>query len=295
MIFYDIWGNMMTLLHASPIHLKQIGISESQIQEAIAKNPTILGLGDLSCLDRERRHTNAGRLDVLLQDTTNKKRFEVEIQLGKMDESHIIRAIEYWDIERKRYPQYKHVAVIIAEDINQRFFNVLQLFNGSIPLIALKMSAYQFENKTLLTFTKVLDEIVLGFVDDDEIKTELADRNYWETRGTKETMNLLDNLFATLKSSEIDAKPKYNKSYIGVEIGNGQIKNFVLFRVRRSQVIVELKLEQSELLDEKINNLFDTLDYSGRYRISVTVSDFSDDNKKDVLKQLMKEAYDEFK
>lgn len=285
----------MTLLHASPIHLKQIGISEAQIQKIIADNPTILGLGDLSYLDRERRHANAGRLDVLLQDTTNKKRFEVEIQLGKMDESHIIRTIEYWDIERKRYPQYKHVAVIIAEDINQRFFNVLQLFNSSIPLIALKMSAYQFDNKTFLTFTKVLDEIVLGFVDDDETKTELADRTYWEARGTKETMNLLDKLFATLKSSEIDAKPKYNKSYIGVEIGNGQIKNFVLFRVRRSQVIVELKLEQSELLDEKINNLFDTLDYSGRYRISVTVSDFSDDNKKEMLKQLMKEAYDDFK
>lgn len=285
----------MTLLHASPIHLKHIGISENQIQDIIAKNPTILGLGDLSYLDRERRHTNAGRLDVLLQDTTNKKRFEVEIQLGKMDESHIIRTIEYWDIERKRYPQYKHVAVIIAEDINQRFFNVLQLFNGSIPLIALKMSAYQFEGKTFLTFTKVLDEVVLGFVDDDETKTELADRTYWETRGTKDTMNLLDKLFATLKDTNIDAKPKYNKSYIGVEIGNGQIKNFVLFRVRRSQVIVELKLEQSEILDEKINNLFDTLDYSGRYRILVTVSDFSDDNKKDMLKQLMKDAYDEFK
>lgn len=285
----------MTLLHASPIHLKHIGISENQIQDIIAKNPTILGLGDLSYLDRERRHTNAGRLDVLLQDTTNKKRFEVEIQLGKMDESHIIRTIEYWDIERKRYPQYKHVAVIIAEDITQRFFNVLQLFNGSIPLIALKMSAYQFENKTFLTFTKVLDEMVLGFVDDDETKTELADRTYWEARGTKETMTLLDKLFASLKDSHIDAKPKYNKSYIGVEIGNGQIKNFVLFRVRRSQVIVELKLEQSEILDEKINNLFDTLDYSGRYRIFVTVSDFSDDHKKDVLKQLMKDAYDEFK
>ncbi|MDO4700290.1 MAG: hypothetical protein Q4A69_06365 [Moraxella sp.] len=285
----------MTLLHASPIHLKHIGISENQIQDIIAKNPTILGLGDLSYLDRERRHTNAGRLDVLLQDTTNKKRFEVEIQLGKMDESHIIRTIEYWDIERKRYPQYKHVAVIIAEDITQRFFNVLQLFNGSIPLIALKMSAYQFENKTFLTFTKVLDEMVLGFVDDDETKTELADRTYWEARGTKETMTLLDKLFASLKDAGIDARPKYNKSYIGIEIGNGQIKNFVLFRVRRSQVIVELKLEQSEILDEKINNLFDTLDYSGRYRIFVTVSDFSDDHKKDVLKQLMKDAYDEFK
>jgi len=43
--------------------------------------------------------------------------YEIEIQLGSTDESHIIRTIEYWDIERKRYPQYDHTAVIIAEDI----------------------------------------------------------------------------------------------------------------------------------------------------------------------------------
>lgn len=43
----------------------------------------------------------------------------------------MIRTIEYWDIERKRYPQYEHCAVIIAEDITSRFLNVIQLFNGS--------------------------------------------------------------------------------------------------------------------------------------------------------------------
>jgi len=42
------------------------------------------------------------------------RRYEVEIQLGATDESHIIRTIEYWDIERKRYPQYEHTAVIVA-------------------------------------------------------------------------------------------------------------------------------------------------------------------------------------
>ena len=44
-------------------------------------------------------------------------RYEVEIQLGATDESHLIRTIEYWDIERRCYPQYEHVAVIAAEDV----------------------------------------------------------------------------------------------------------------------------------------------------------------------------------
>ena len=30
---------------------------------------------------------------------------------------------EYWDIERRRYPQYDHCAVLIAEDITSRFLN----------------------------------------------------------------------------------------------------------------------------------------------------------------------------
>jgi hypothetical protein len=71
------------------------------VQDLIANDPSILGLGDLVLRDRERVHPRAGRLDLLLQDTETKRRFEVELQLGSTDETHIIRTIEYWDIERK--------------------------------------------------------------------------------------------------------------------------------------------------------------------------------------------------
>lgn len=96
-------------------------IKESWIQERIAEDPQILGLGNLILRDKERIQIGAGRLDLLLQDADLNKRYEVEIQLGKLDESHLIRTIEYWDIERNRYPQYDHYAVIIAEDITSRF------------------------------------------------------------------------------------------------------------------------------------------------------------------------------
>jgi len=67
--------------------------------------------------DVERIQPKAGRLDLLLYDPENEKRYEVEIMLGRIYESHIIRAVEYWDIERKRFPNYEHCAVVIAEDI----------------------------------------------------------------------------------------------------------------------------------------------------------------------------------
>jgi hypothetical protein len=86
-------------------------LNELWVQDRIAEDPTILGLGDIVLKDRERIQPRAGRLDLLLQDAESCRRFEVEIQLGGTDESHIIRTIEYWDIERKRYPQHDHVAV----------------------------------------------------------------------------------------------------------------------------------------------------------------------------------------
>src|SRR2546421_390134 len=115
--------------------------NERWVQQIIADDPSILGLGDLVLKDKERIQPRAGRLDLLLQDAETNRRYEVEVQLGKTDESHIIRTIEYWDIERKRYPQYDHCAVIVAEDITSRFLNVVGLFNGFIPLIVIQMNA----------------------------------------------------------------------------------------------------------------------------------------------------------
>lgn len=77
--------------------------NERWLQDRIGEDPSLLGLGDLVLKDRERIQPHAGRLDLLLQDAESNKRYEVEIQLGKTDEAHVIRAIEYWDIERKRY------------------------------------------------------------------------------------------------------------------------------------------------------------------------------------------------
>ena len=70
--------------------------TDKWVQERIAEDPSILGLGDLVLKEKERIQPRAGRLDLLLQDAESSTRYEVEIQLGGTDESHIIRTIEYW-------------------------------------------------------------------------------------------------------------------------------------------------------------------------------------------------------
>lgn len=90
-----------------PVYLKgHSDYNEKWLQQRISEDPTILGLGDLEVREVEKIQPKAGRLDMLLRDPETAKRYEVEIMLGEVDESHIIRTIEYWDIERKRYENW---------------------------------------------------------------------------------------------------------------------------------------------------------------------------------------------
>ena len=43
-------------------------LTERWLQDIIADNPWILGMGDVILKDKERIHQGAGRLDLLLQD-----------------------------------------------------------------------------------------------------------------------------------------------------------------------------------------------------------------------------------
>jgi len=70
-------------------------LNEPWLHDRICDDPSMLGLGDVRVLDRERTLTGGGRLDLILLDDENDRRYEVEIQLGATDPSHIIRAL-FW-------------------------------------------------------------------------------------------------------------------------------------------------------------------------------------------------------
>ena len=268
-------------------------LNEHWVQNLIATDPGILGLGDLVLRDKERIQPRAGRLDLLLQDVEAKRRYEVEIQLGATDEGHIIRTIEYWDIERKRHPQYEHCAVLVAEDITSRFLNVVSLFNGTIPLVALQMQALKVGEHTTLIFTKVMDELSRGLVDEDEdAEAAPTDRAYWEKKGTKATVQLVDELLGIAREINPSLDLKYNKFYIGLS-RDGQPFNFAQFRPRKNTITLEINLPRAEEIDTKIDELgLEALEYAARwerYRLSLHKEDIQ--KHKALLKELMQAAY----
>ena len=276
-----------------PVSLKgHPDYNEKWLQQRISEDPSILGLGDLEVREVEKIQPKAGRLDMLLRDPETAKRYEVEIMLGEVDESHIIRTIEYWDIERKRYPQFDHTAVIIAEKINARFLNVISLFNSAIPIIAIQVNALRVGNSLLLSFTKVLDEIVLGTEEDDG-EAQSTDRDYWEKRGSKASVKLVDECLDILRQVQPELDPKYNKYYIGLTI-NGLPFNFVVFRAKKGFIRAEAKLSEIEAWQKRLEDVGLTVLPGGRKygRLIFQLHKGDIEKNHDLLKELFQESFD---
>lgn len=208
--------------------IKSSGFNEYWLQDQISTNPSCLGLGELEVISRERMQSSGGRLDILLKDPEDDTMYEVEIMLGETDESHIIRTIEYWDNEKRKWPQRQHFAVLVAETITSRFFNVITLFSHSIPIIAIQVNLLEVGEQKVLHFTKILDTYEEP-EDSVGLANEVHDEEYWSNKAPW-TIEAAKNLSEIVL--QVD-KPGLNfvKNYIAITIEG---KNYYWFHKRSS-------------------------------------------------------------
>lgn len=271
--------------------------NEAWLHDRISDNPGILGLGDITVLDHERAYTNAGRLDLLFWDEDNNRRYEVEVMLGATDPSHIIRAIEYWDIERRRYPAYEHVAILIAEDITARFLNVISLLSGSIPLIAIQLDALKVGDNILLNFVQVLDQTELR-VDDttDDSGGGQADRSYWDQKAGPSLMKLCDETLAMINTHATHPQEfNYLRGYIGLQ-SNGLVKNFVSLAPKRTKNFVHIWIRNANAFawKDRFEEAGVPVRSHGKRRFRVTMSPKDFEHHKDNLDEVLLETAREF-
>jgi hypothetical protein len=221
----------MELRKATPVELRSVGFDEKWLQARINEDPSLLGLGELEVAGKEHKQPVGGRIDFLMRDSEAETYYEVEVMLGALDESHIIRAIEYWDIERQRRPQFEHYAVIVAERVTSRFFNVLRLLNRSAPLIALQLSAFRIDDFVVLHFVKVLD-VIEEITDPEAQPAEQADRAYWEKTADAASLSIMDRIVSSLEKDSINPKLTYNRYHVALGTTG---YNFCWFEPRKKQ------------------------------------------------------------
>ena len=288
----------MKRIKYNKLYLKDhVEINEKWLQNEIAEDPSILGLGDLDLLQAEKLQPRAGRLDLLLTNPDTLDRYVVEIMLGKLDESHIIRSIEYWDIERKRYPDYKHYAVIVAEDITSRFLNVLSLFNGNIPLIALQLNVYEVaKDSVFIDFAKVLDPITLGHAPDLETVSPPADKAHWIKKSEPQTVEFVLELEKKiLKVINPNYAISYQRHYIGIKDDTKAVNFVVMYLRKNNTILVRLKASDPEAMLAEINEHgLDGIQIDKEQRVNFRIKRAEFSKNKEFLLKIFKEANDYF-
>jgi len=222
------------------------------LQDIIYANPEKLGLGNLIAIRKEKTQSNGGRLDILLKDPADNTMYEVEVMLGETDPSHIIRSIEYWDNEKRKYPQRQHFAVLIAESFDRRYFNVIQLLSLTVPMIAIQADLLEVGSEKILNFTKILD-VYVEQEEEEESKqvteTTWSEKAKWTLETAKKHLEMLSEL-------EKNIELKFTQSYVSIVI-NG--RNYYMYDKRtkpNSVVWFNVKEEEKvdaikKLLDEK--------------------------------------------
>lgn len=252
----------MEYFKAEKIYLKNSPYDEKWLQDKIEEDSTILGLGELIVVQRERKQPTGGRIDFLFHDPEKAIMYEVEIMLGSTDESHIIRTIEYWDIEKRRFPSKDHKAVIVAEDITNRFFNEISLMNRSIPIIAIQLNALKVDDKIILNFTKVLD-VYEPPDDEEDLAVETVDRSYWEHRSSPKSISILDEMIKLISETYQNPKVTYNKHHIAI----GTLKqNFLWFNPRKKEGYCYMQIKVGNENAEKAKMLFEEIEISFNQR-----------------------------
>lgn len=267
---------------ATPVSLKKsLTFNERWLHERISENPDLLGLPgtDLTVRDAERVQQAAGRLDLLIQDTANNTRYEVEVQLGSTDPSHIIRTIEYWDNERTYAPGWNHVAVLVAEDVTSRFQNVIRLFNKTIPIIAIQLNALEVDGKLILNSTTVLN--LSDLTTEEEDAGREVTRADWERRASSASLALMDRLLQLVREAAHD--PTLSLNYRLAHIGmarHGIVDNFVAFHPRKkgNWVLMDFDVPRTEELTAQLEEQgFDiAMGYNPRrLRLRITDADLA--------------------
>jgi len=242
----------MDISIASTVSIRESGLDEYWLQEQIYENPTCLGLGDLESVAKEKQQSSGGKLDILLKNPEDDSMYEVEVMLGETDESHIVRTIEYWDNEKRKWPQRQHYAVLVAESITKRFFNVIHLFSHSIPIIAIQVNLIDSNNQKLLHFSKILD--TYEEPGDDPGPEEVHDEAYWRKKATW-TVDAANELFATIGDMFESPSLSYVQSYIAIRVSGNNHFQFWKRRTPKSlfyfRISDDYAEEAAKLLDEQ--------------------------------------------
>src|ERR1035437_65801 len=243
--------NMDGIGTAKVLSIRDCCHDEYWLRDRIWDHPEELGLGELQQVSKERTQSQGGRLDLLLKNPEDDSMFEVELQLGATDETHIIRTIEYWANEKRKWPKRSHTAVLVAEAITTRFFNVVQLLSFAVPIIGIQANVVEIGGARALHFTTIIDTYEEPEEGESASEAPIGEDHWIKNYpGNYECVKwyraLLEKLYG-----EVPAK--YFDYYVSLVIGG--VARVWVNRRKNNRVFIEVKIAKDSVqqVSEELN------------------------------------------
>ena len=287
-------GNRLTFVKSQPLSLADHpDYDEAWLEQLIKSDTALLGLGSIDVVTSQI-HQAKGRLDLLCRDEKNEVIYVVELMLGALDESHIVRTIEYWlrERDRKSHEDYELVAVLAAERVlESRFVDVVRFLSRQMPLLLMEISALQVENRLTLKFTRVFD----GRRAEAEAvsPTPEASRESWIEAGSPETVSLAEEFAEMLKEINASISLSFRQQFLGLRIGN-RASNFMTFQPKRQFLKVWARTARAVAFAKNLKEIgIEVLSSSDAEWVGFRVTPPQFEQHRSLLKQLAQACYEE--
>jgi len=281
------------------VALRDLRLPESWLERKIREEPTILGLGGITKVFFQRKYKKAGRGDLILLDEENSILYSAELMLDEIDESHIVRCVDYWLTETRK-PSNKDwsvIAVLAAESIREsRWFPVIEFLSQKMPLTVLEVAALKVSGHTTLTFTKFFDgqdqlEHVEGG-EEDSGRIDV-DKGYWAGKRPGEIIRVAESLARIFRSPNKQLRVTYLQGFWGFALGE-KPKNFVTITPKQKFVNVRARIRDTESWSERLKKAgFEITGGTPGKSVRFRVTDHHFGKGGKLLRQLGEEAYAE--
>ena len=175
------------LVDSQLIPLRHAGKDEAWLHEWLMEKPERLGLGPIEIKGHELiQRSGGGRLDILGYRPDINTYYEIEVMLGEVDANHGFRVLDYWARERIEKPDSRHVAVLVAEDLQGRYRILLDTLPQFLPFIGIELKTLKLADPDVATAVITIEMAPEGAFDqpvedDDKDRPTLVprDADWW--------------------------------------------------------------------------------------------------------------------
>lgn len=134
-----------TIVSGAIATVSELGKDEAWLGGWLKERPTRLGLGELDVTDGDEGDDTRS-----FAATDDERCFSVDVQLGEIEPSRGFGVLDNWARNRVRHPDKTHVAVLVTEEMGERYQTTLEALAQHLPIVVVELQVWRGENEAIV-------------------------------------------------------------------------------------------------------------------------------------------------